>query len=62
MSRRSTTILSLFALLVLTTIPAMAAGEAEAVNPPGWVGALILILAIVLALLGLVWARRGRLF
>ena len=62
MSRRLLSPIFLVLLLVWTTPAALAAEESTAVNPPGWVGGLVLILAIGLALGAWFLIRRGRLF
>ena len=56
MSRRLSATMLFLALLVVTTAPAFASERAP-VNPPGWVGGLILLLAVLLAVATGIWAR-----
>ena len=56
MYRRFSSILLLTVLLLITAAPAFAAERAP-INPPGWVGGLIVLLAISLAVATGLWVR-----
>lgn len=53
-------LLSILALLALLAAPTavFAAEEANAVNPPGWLGGLLAALSLALAVGAGIWARR----
>lgn len=51
------TVFSLYFALVMIAMPVVAYAEGESFNPPGWAGATMFALALILPLATYVWMR-----